>query len=140
MFSTFYFKRARLGGLLLISIKVKGNFDKTTDFLKRNQKIKVPNLEKLAKEGVEALAAMTPVDTGLTQASWGYEISQKDGNISITWTNSNLTKNGIPIVILLHYGHATKDGGYVKGSEFIDEALQPVFKRIADEVWKEVNK
>ena len=124
----------------MISVKVKGNFNKTTDFLKRNQKIKIKNLSRLAQEGVEALQALTPVDTGLTQASWGYHIVNTNDEISITWTNSNLTKEGTPIAILLHYGHATRNGGYVMGTEYINEALKPVFDRIADDVWKEVTR
>lgn len=123
----------------MIQIKVSGDFKNTEKFLAGNSKVRINNLESLAKEGVEALAANTPVDTGLTQASWGYDIKQTDSEISITWTNSSVTSSGIPIAILLHYGHATKNGGYVMGNEFINESLKPVFKRIADEVWKEVN-
>ena len=123
-----------------VSVKVKGDFKKTTKFLNNCKSIRVKNLERLAQEGVMALAAKTPVDSGIIQASWGYTIKDDKDGISITWTNDRLTDRGVPIVILLHYGHATRNGGYVKGTEFINEALEPIFKKIADEVWEEVTK
>lgn len=59
--------------------------------------------------------------------------------MSLVFYNTN-TNKGIPIVILLQYGHATSGGGYVEGIDFINPALKPIFDRIADEAWKEVIK
>lgn len=95
------------------------------------------NIEAYAQKGVEALAAATPVDTGKTAASWSYEIQSKNDILTITWKNSN-EADGIPIVVLLYYGHGTPQGHYVKGRDFITPAIRPVFDEIADKVWKEV--
>lgn len=123
----------------MIKVKVGGSFKKTEAFLQRNKRMKFKSLDKYGKEGVQALAAATPVDTGLTAASWYYEIVQNKDTTSIVWKNSNVV-NGVPIAIILQYGHATRNGGYVQGTEYINSALRPVFEKIADSVWKEVTK
>lgn len=124
----------------MISFRQKGDFSKLTRFLERaKETIKLGDLDKYGREGVAALASATPVDTGLTASSWTYEIVHRNGSVTITWKNSNI-QNGIPIAIILQYGHATRNGGYVAGIDYINPAIQPVFKKIADEAWKEVTK
>lgn len=124
----------------MIKITQKGNFKKIEKFLEKAQK---PNmsyqdiLEKYAKRGVDALSSATPVDTGLTASCWGYEIRRTKTTTTIYWTNSN-TANGIPIAILLQYGHGTRNGGYVQGRDFINPAIRPIFDSMANEMWKEV--
>ena len=97
------------------------------------------DLDKYGKEGVAALASATPVDTGLTASSWSYEIKQKNGSISISFKNSNI-QNGVPIAIILQYGHGTRNGGWVQGRDYINPAIQPIFDRIANDAWREVTK
>lgn len=124
----------------MIRCTVKGNFKKTRSFLKRSLKLDFESLlVKYAEEGVEALKSATPVVTGKTAESWGYEIKKEPGIISIYWTNSNI-ENGIPIAVILDYGHATGTGGYVQGRHFISPAIQPIFDKIANAAWKEVTK
>lgn len=123
----------------MISVKVGGSFKKTESFLKRNKRMKFSSLDKYGKEGVQALASATPVDTGLTAASWHYEIERNEGSTSIVWKNSNIV-DGTPIAVILQYGHATRNGGYVQGTDYINTALKPIFERIADSAWKEVTK
>ena len=124
----------------MIKISNRGDFSKTYKFLNGVSKGDIfHRLEAYGKEGVNALASATPVDTGITAASWNYKISKRDGQVTITWTNSNLA-NGIPIVVLLQYGHATRNGGYVQGRDFINPAIQPIFDKIAESAWKEVTK
>ncbi len=89
--------------------------------------------------GVDALSAATPVDTGLTASSWGYEIHSSGATSSIVWTNSNVN-DGIPIAILIQYGHGTRSGAYVQGRDFINPAMRSVFDNIANAVWKEVTR
>lgn len=121
-----------------ITISSKGDFSKTLNFLQKAANIrKVIRLEKYGKMGVDALAQATPKDTGETASSWGYEITETDGSLSIVWTNSH-KNNGVPIAIILQYGHATGTGGYVQGIDYINPALRPIFEQIADEAWKEV--
>ena len=118
----------------------KGDLKKTKKFLEnvsRHNHFK--NLERYAKRGVDALSSATPIDTGLTASSWGYEIHASGDSYKIVWTNSNLV-DGVPIAIILQYGHATGTGGYVQGRDYINPAIRPVFDEIAENVWKEVTK
>lgn len=124
----------------MIRFKQTGNFKKTEKFLDNLKRRKFLNsLDKYGKMGVEALAAATPVDSGLTARSWNYRIDQTDTRVSIIWTNSNIVK-GYPIAIILDYGHATGNGGYVSGRHYIQPAIQPVFDEIVEKAWKEVTK
>lgn len=124
----------------MISFRHKGNFEKLTSYLIKAQKAaSLGDLDKYGKEGVAALASATPVDSGLTANSWYYEIERKNGSATITFYNSNI-QNGIPIAIILQYGHGTGTGGWVQGRDYINPAIQPIFDKIADEAWREVTK
>lgn len=96
-------------------------------------------LNRYGRSGVEALKRATPVDTGNTASRWGYKISTGKKGASITWTNDSKS-NGVPIVILLQYGHSTRNGGYVSGVDFINPALRKIFNEMSDTIWKEVVK
>ena len=123
-----------------ISFKQKGDFSKLNRYLVHAKKaVKVQDLDRFGKEGVAALAAATPVDTGLTASSWYYEIKHKDGSVTISFNNSNI-QNGVPIAIILQYGHATGNGGWVEGRDYINPTIQPLFDKIAEQAWKEVTK
>ena len=125
---------------MIIRCTVKGDFEHSRKFLKRSRRIRFANLlEKYAEEGVEALRDATPVRTGLTAASWDYEIVEDKDSVSIYWTNSNMD-NGTPIAVILDLGHATGSGGYVRGRHYISPAIQPIFDKIAEAAWKEVTK
>lgn len=122
----------------MIKLTVKGNYSKTRKFLDgilRRDYTKI--LAKYAEEGVRALSENTPKDSGETAASWGYTISQTNGKCTITWTNSNIAEY-IPVAILIQYGHATKDGYFIEGIDFINPALKPIFDKIAKKAWQEV--
>lgn len=121
----------------MITFSHTGDFSKTMDFLKRNKKFNVKDLEKFGQMGVEALAAATPVDSGLTAQSWGYQIVEGKNSVSIQFTNSHIV-DGVNIAIIIQYGHATGTGGYVQGRDFINPAIQPIFDRIVENAWKEV--
>ncbi len=123
-----------------ISVRQKGDFSKLTRYLVESKKaINVRDLDKFGKEGVAALASATPVDSGKTANSWYYEIEITKGSATITFYNSNI-QNGIPIAILLQYGHGTRNGGWVQGRDYINPAIQPIFDKIAEKAWKEVTK
>ena len=124
----------------MISVKCTGDFNKTNEFLLNASKFNIKDvLNKYGKEGVNALASATPKDTGYTANAWDYTIQTGKGATSITWTNSNV-EGGVPIVILLQYGHGTRNGGYVSGVDFINPAIKSTMERIANEAWKEVTK
>lgn len=123
----------------MIRIKVKKNWDKTTNWLdKIVSKHNLSLFERYGREGVAALSAATPVDTGATASSWDYKIVQNEQSISLVFVNNNKTSTGIPIAILLQYGHGNGRGGYVQGRDFINPAIQPLFDELADKLWKEV--
>lgn len=128
-----------------IGISSKGSFKNTESFLEKSKKLRLSKkLNQYGMLGAAALAANTPIDTGKTAESWGYEITEKDGHIQLVWTNSNLTaphksnRKGIPIAILIQYGHGTRNGGYVQGRDYINPAIRPIFDEIAHDIWKEV--
>lgn len=122
----------------MISFTSTGSFKNTEAFLKKMSRNEMFNsIDSLAREGVSALASATPVDSGITAASWSYEIQRAGDSFTIVWTNDHVV-DGRPIVIMLQYGHGTGTGGYVQGRDFINPAIKPVFDRIADKVWKAV--
>lgn len=124
----------------MISFKQTGKLSKTTKFLeKAKESVKLGTLDKYGREGVEALSAGTPVDSGKTAASWSYEIQRKKGCAVISFNNSNI-QNGVPIAVIIQYGHATRNGGWVQGRDYINPALRPVFDKLANEAWREVTK
>lgn len=124
----------------MISFRHKGEFKKVTRYLINTEKaVKINDLERFGKEGVAALASATPVETGLTANSWYYEIERSKGSATIRFNNSNI-QNGVPIAIILQYGHGTKNGGWVQGRDYINPAVQPIFDRLARDAWKEVTK
>ena len=94
-------------------------------------------LVRYGREGVAALSAATPKDSGLTAASWDYEITHNGKETTIAFTNSNV-RNGVNIAIILQYGHGTRNGGYVAGRDYINPAIQPIFDKMANEAWREV--
>ena len=124
----------------MISFRHKGDFSKLTRFLeKAKEVVRLGDLDKYGREGVAALASATPVDSGQTARSWYYEIENKSGSVAIRFNNSNI-QNGVPIAIIIQYGHGTGTGGWVQGRDYINPSIQPILDKIANDVWKEVTK
>ena len=124
----------------MITFRQKGDFSKLTRFLERaKESIKLGDLDKYGRDGVAALSSATPIDTGKTAGSWYYKIENKNGSASINFYNSNI-QNGVPIAIILQYGHVTRNGGWVQGRDYINPAIQPIFDKIANDAWREVTK
>jgi hypothetical protein len=124
----------------MITLRSKGDFSKLTTYMEKlKEVVKLGDLDKYGKEGVDALASATPVDTGETAKSWKYEITRSGNRVTISFYNTNI-QNGVPIAIILQYGHGTGNGGYVQGRDYINPAIQPIFNRIAEEAWKEVTR
>lgn len=122
-----------------VKFSSKGDFSKTYKFLEgvKNYKPEAV-LKRYAETGVAALRSATPLDSGVTANSWGYDIEVKgNGQATISWTNSNRV-SGVNIAVILQYGHGTRNGGYVVGRDYINSAMKPVFDKIASEAWKEV--
>lgn len=122
----------------MITLSQKGDFSKTTNFLQRMKRLNIKSkLEKYGAAGVKALSAATPVDTGNTARSWTYEVTSSKTGYAINFKNSNIV-DGVPIAIIIQYGHGTGNGGYVQGRDYINPSVQPIFDQIAKDVWGEV--
>lgn len=126
----------------MIALRCRGNYTKTEKFLKDCKDLNELKqiMEKYGREGVAALSAATPIDTGETATSWSFEVVEEADGISLVFSNNSTTKTGIPIAILLQYGHGNGRGGYIRGRDFINPAVQPIFDRLLDEAWKEVTR
>lgn len=124
----------------MLGFSSSGSFKNTDSFLRSMMRFDpMSRLHELAQEGVAALQAQTPQASGLTADSWGYEIVDEDGFITVWWTNTNVI-DGFNVAIGIQYGHGTGTGGWVAGQDYMNPALQPIFDKIADEIWKEVQK
>ena len=124
----------------MISFRQKGDFSKLTRYFERiREAIKIGVLDKYGRAGVAALSAATPTDTGNTAESWYYEIEHRNGSVTLSFFNSNVN-DGVPIAIILQYGHGTGTGGWVQGRDYINPALRPVFDKLAADAWREVIK
>lgn len=124
----------------IIVFKQNGDWKKTRTFLKRCRELDLDKvLAQYGQEGVDALAAATPKRTGKTAASWSYTVTKGKDQIVITWSNSNIV-DGVPIAVVLQYGHGTRNGGYVEGTDYINPAMKPIFDRIAARAWGEVKR
>lgn len=124
----------------MITVKVSGSFKNTTRFLQRmKNRDHLRGLAKYGPVGVTALSGATSVDTGDTAHSWSYEIIDKPGSYTIVWTNTNV-EGGVPVAVLLQYGHGTGTGGFVQGRDYINPAMRPVFDKMAADMWKEVTR
>lgn len=124
----------------MISFRQKGDFKKLTRYFERAKEVvKLGDLDKYGREGVQALSSATPVDSGLTASSWYYTIENKNGTAKIMFNNSNI-QNGVPIAVILQYGHGTGTGGWVEGRDYINPAIRPIFDKIAESAWREVTK
>jgi len=121
-----------------ISVSSKGDFKKTTTYFKKCQKaLKKGIFDKYGQRGVAALAAATPVRSGKTASSWDYRIVTTSSNVTIEFINTNINKH-VNIAIILQYGHGTRNGGWVQGTDYINPAIKPVFEALVKEVWEEV--
>lgn len=124
----------------MIGFRQKGDFSKATKYFERlRQASRLKILERYGQEGANALSSATPVDSGLTAASWYYKLEVKDTYAAIMFCNSNVNK-GVNIAIILQYGHGTGTGGWVEGRDYINPAIQPIFDSIVERAWGEVTR
>nr|DAP26022.1 MAG TPA: type I neck protein [Caudoviricetes sp.] len=119
----------------MIEMSFKGDFE-TSKWL---QRVKDQNLRSVlsdaASRGLAALQSATPEKTGKTARSWDYKIVRTKRGIKIVWYNTHVV-NGVPIAIILQYGHGTRQGGYVQGRDYINPAMRPIFNEIDEMVRK----
>lgn len=124
----------------MITFRQSGDFSKLNGYLERLKEIiKLSDLDKYGREGVAALASATPKDTGNTASQWEYKITHSGESVTISFHNTNI-QNGVPIAIILQYGHGTGTGGWVQGRDYINPAIQPIFDKISEAAWREVTK
>lgn len=122
-----------------IIIRSRGSWDRIIKSIERAAKVSKADriLAHYGEAGVQYLSEATPKDSGLTASSWSYKVEKGKDKTSLVFSNSN-TVNGVNIAIILQYGHGTRNGGYVQGTDYINPASQRVFQQMADELWLEV--
>lgn len=121
-----------------ITFEQKGDYSKTTKWLNKiAHSVGLSYLDKYGREGVKLLQNATPKDSGETANSWRYEVEVNKKCMRLDFINDNVN-NGVPIAILIQYGHATRNGGFVEGIDYINPTLKPIFNELAEKVWKEV--
>lgn len=126
--------------MLMLRIQAEGDFTKTMKFLERAKHlVGISVFDKYGQAGVEALRSATPKDTGETANSWYYEVNREGNKVTINWLNRNVN-DGVNIAVIIQYGHGTGTGGYVRGVDYINPAMKPVFDKIADDLWREVTR
>lgn len=127
------------GGQKLITLRSKGDFRRSKKFLRKMSEQDIAKaLSQYGERGVALLASATPVRSGLTANSWGYQIEKTAESARIVWANSNVVGNKYNLAILIQYGHGTGTGGYVSGIDYINPTLRPLFEEMAETIWKEV--
>lgn len=126
----------------MIKVTTSGDFKHLDKFLRRMEaRSYLKILDRFGAQGVAALKASTPEESGESAHAWTYEIIQRDGYFSIQWINTHTVQPGnVPVVVLIQYGHATHAGSYIYGLDFINPTMRPIFERIAEEAWREVTK
>lgn len=125
----------------MISVRQKTNFRRLESFLKEDYDGRCKSvLTNVGARGFEELKAATPVNTGLTRDSWDYAIVKTETGYRLVYSNSNLTSEGLPLVVLLEYGHGTRSGGYVPGKYFISKTLNPIHAELKSRLKTEVIK
>ena len=124
----------------MIRFESKGDFSRSIQWLQKLQRAEFYNrVNAIAAQGTSALASATPVDSSKTAQSWSHEVKITRTSCRVEWHNSNVNQ-GVPIAIILQYGHGTGTGGYVAGRDYINPAIRPIFDKIAEDVWSEVTR
>lgn len=125
-----------------IVFRQKGDFGDAVKFLESKQKLnrRIRDiLEQFGQKGLEELKEATPKRTGKTAKSWSYTVKSDKNGYSLVFQNDNLFR-GVPIVVLLVYGHATPSGKWVEGRDFITPVTEPLFADLQEQIRKEVTK
>lgn len=124
----------------MIKFTQKGDFSNTERYLSRLKTLELNAiLNKYGTMGVNILSNATPTDSGETAQSWYFTVVQRPGYYSIRWHNRH-ENDGVPIAVILQYGHGTGTGGYVQGRDYINPAVRPLFEEMLDQAWKEVTR
>lgn len=123
---------------MTVSVSASGSYDNTKKWLQKLARGDFyQGLDKLAQDGVNALASASPIESGLASGSWNYRIQRSRASLTITWFNSDV-ENGFPVAVMLQYGYTTGTGGYVQGRDYINPAMRPIFDRIEEQVRRAV--
>lgn len=121
-------------------IVASGSYNNTKNFLKRMAKLNSRiNYDAYGRRGVELLRENTPVNDGSTKSNWDYTIKREKNRVSIIFSNSDVTSDGTPVIILLQYGHATRGKGYVTAVDVVNPPMDVIFEEFVRKIEMEVN-
>lgn len=122
-----------------IEIKTSGDFKNSLDYLNKLKTTDYAGIADIAgRDGVQNLASLTPKNSGKTASQWRYEVARTSYGYDIQYYNANVDSQGVPVALLINYGHGTGTGGYVPPKPFIDTALTPVYNKLLSRVSREV--
>lgn len=121
-----------------VRIKTMGSIDRIIGRINNYGKIDIKLLKKYGDIALEKLKEATPKDTGLTSESWSYDITQLPNTIKLVFRNSNIV-DGYPIAVLIQYGHATRNGGWVEGTDYINPVMNKIFEDLKNELVSQTN-
>lgn len=121
---------------MLVTVKSKGNFNKTKKFFAKALKLyDSRELIKIADSTVIKLKNASPYES--IAKSWSYTLKNSKDKVVLTFENSEI-QNGINLAILTNDGYATKDGKWISGKHYIEEPIQEAYKKIIKETWEEL--
>ena len=122
-----------------VTFRHRGDFSRLKRYLSKSiDSVTMAHLQKYGEMGVEALKAATPVDSGATANAWRYEITSSSSGYSVEFHNDNVVDGWFNVALMLDVGHGTGTGGWVECLHFIDPTIQPIFEKMAHDLWLEV--
>ena len=122
-----------------VTFRHRGDFSRLKRYLSKSiDAVTMAHLQQYGEMVVEALKASTPVDSGATANAWRYEITSSSSGYSIEFHNDNVVDGWFNVALMLDVGHGTGTGGWVEGLHFIDPTIQPIFEKMAHDLWLEV--
>ena len=125
-----------------VVVKQRGDFKRFKRFLSKSQDFDswlIKRLRIYGIRGVKMLQEATPKATGKTALRWHYGVKKgKNGELSLVFYNNVTSKSAPNTVALLVYGHATRNGKWVAGRDFVTPVIDPIFSEIQDEIKREV--
>lgn len=81
--------------------------------------------------GLQKLKSATPRRTGKSSEAWSMDIEKDSSGPMLTYYNDNVTRDGVPVVVLLKNGHGTGTGGYVRGNDFITPIVDQIIADVS---------
>lgn len=121
----------------MFTVEEAGSFGNIEQWLLKAARFDpTPKVNELGSRMTSSLAAVTPVDTGLTANSWNHSVKSSKGGVILTISNSS--ENGFNVVQALRHGHGTGTGGYVPPNDFVSPVVGPLIDSATNPIVRSV--